>query len=81
MEQKGSFIGFTFDGIHSSQLGIIHLYAGSGQLWFVTYYLYVQSREEYLEKYTEDFIPEWRETNSIFQTKKNTILENLQSFL
>lgn len=25
MEQKGSFIGFTFDGIHSSQLGIIYL--------------------------------------------------------
>ena len=173
MEQKGSFIGFTFDGIHSSQLGIfrtsdsnryqtnlipklmdittdlptttglyywgtnygnrefsvsyaffglserqlgqlkeffsgkkiaplifdeepykvwsakitgsatakyvcfanddIRLYAGSGQLQFTTYYPYAQSREEYLEKYTEDFIPEWREANSIFSDKENTI--------
>jgi phage-related protein len=173
MEQKGSFIGFTFDGIHSSQLGIFRtsnsdryqidltpkmadittdlqtatglyywgtsyggrefsisyaffgmtekqlgqikeifggkkiaplifdeepykvwsakvtgsvtakhvcfsskgarFYAGTGELQFTTYHPYAQSREEYLERYTEDYIPEWREANSILSNKDNTI--------
>jgi hypothetical protein len=173
MEQKGSFIGFTFDGIHSSQLGIfrtsnsdryeidltpkmadittdlqtatglyywgtsygsrefsisyaffgmtekqlgqikevfggkkiaplifdeepykvwsakvtgsatakhvcfsnkgVRFYAGTGELQFTTYHPYAQSREEYLERYTEDYIPEWREANSILSNKNNTI--------